>query len=182
MLSFTCIVTQVLFSGSDFWLTLWTNSEERRGTSPLSNLTVQIQEGSYLNGTTNDVNKTFSNDWWKNPDTLTGIYVFTILIVSLFIFSMIRTIHFFLMCMISSVSLHNKMFQAVIRAQLLFFDRNPVGNMIALVIKLNLYSYLRKKKLGRVLNRFAKDIGCMDEMLPSAFYDVITVTKSDLLT
>ena len=29
--------------------------------------------------------------------------------------------------------------------------------------------------LGRVLNRFTKDVGCMDDMLPSAFFDVITV-------
>lgn len=35
--------------------------------------------------------------------------------------------------------------------------------------------------LGRILNRFAKDIGCMDEMLPSAFFDVITVNNFAVL-
>lgn len=45
----------------------------------------------------------------------------------------------------------------------------------SLRILLNQYFYKCCFIPGRVLNRFAKDIGCMDEMLPSAFFDVITV-------
>ena len=30
--------------------------------------------------------------------------------------------------------------------------------------------------LGRILNRFSKDIGSMDEQLPPAFFDVLTVS------
>jgi hypothetical protein len=33
----------------------------------------------------------------------------------------------FIACIISSINLHNKMFQAVIRSPLQFFDDNPVG-------------------------------------------------------
>ena len=32
---------------------------------------------------------------------------------------------------------------------------------------------------GRILNRFSKDIGCIDELLPPAFYDMFTVSSSD---
>jgi len=39
--------------------------------------------------------------------------------------------------------------------------------MVLLIISLNLS--------GRILNRFSKDIGCMDEMLPATFFDVITI-------
>ena len=28
---------------------------------------------------------------------------------------------------------------------------------------------------GRILNRFSKDMGSMDELLPPAFFDVLTV-------
>jgi len=28
---------------------------------------------------------------------------------------------------------------------------------------------------GRILNRFSKDIGCMDELLPPTFFDVFAV-------
>ena len=31
---------------------------------------------------------------------------------------------------------------------------------------------------GRILNRFSKDIGCMDDMLPPTFYEMIEVFLS----
>uniref|UniRef100_A0A4W2CUZ4 ATP binding cassette subfamily C member 4 n=1 Tax=Bos indicus x Bos taurus TaxID=30522 RepID=A0A4W2CUZ4_BOBOX len=48
----------------------------------------------------------------------------------------------------SSQTLHNKMLKSILRAPVLFFDRNPAG---------------------RILNRFSKDIGHMDDSLPSSF-------------
>lgn len=130
------LMAQILFSGSDFWLTLWTNSEERRArdrsfTDNSSILTNSSSEENPFN-VTEVIDPfagpaPFTGDWWKDPDTYTGVYVFTILIVGVFVFTMIRTIHYFLMCMTSSVNLHNNMFQSVIRAPLLFFDQNPVG-------------------------------------------------------
>lgn len=137
-----CIFTQVLFSGSDFWLTLWTNAEENRARMKNasmeafdfvedSNSSNVVQDGTYGNAT-------FTFDWWRSPDTFTGIYVFTILITSVFIFSMVRTIHYFIMCMFSSVNLHNRMFESIIRAPLLFYDRNPVGNTVSLLTHLQI--------------------------------------------
>ena len=131
-MSLTCLFTQFLFSGSDYWLTLWTNAEEFRARTAGNfslNASSLVPENDANNAT--DVVEErgiFTGDWWREPDTYTGVYVFTILIICVFIFSMIRTIHYFLMCMISSINLHNRMFQCVIRAPLLFFDQNPVGN------------------------------------------------------
>ena len=48
----------------------------------------------------------------------------------------------------SSMSLHNLMLSAVVKAPVLFFDTNPVG---------------------RVLNRFSRDINIMEELLPEVF-------------
>jgi ABC-type multidrug transport system fused ATPase/permease subunit len=53
---------------------------------------------------------------------------------------------------LASESLHNAMLRAVVRAPVLFFDQNP---------------------LGRVLNRFAKDIGCVDDVLPMVLFDFV---------
>ncbi|KAK7893415.1 hypothetical protein WMY93_022567 [Mugilogobius chulae] len=50
----------------------------------------------------------------------------------------------------SSQSLHNSMFSAVLRCPVRFFDINPIG---------------------RILNRFSKDIGQMDSVLPITFED-----------
>ena len=152
LLAASCIVTQVLFSGTDYWLTLWTDAEEVRASnssdSPTSNETRNSTEAD-------DSLPARSTSWMDNIDTQKGVYVYTILLVGLFIFSMIRSVHFFVTCMSTSINLHNNMFDSVIRAPVLFFDKNPIG---------------------RILNRFTKDIGCMDEMLPSAFFDVIIVS------
>uniref|UniRef100_A0A7N8XKF2 ATP-binding cassette, sub-family C (CFTR/MRP), member 4 n=1 Tax=Mastacembelus armatus TaxID=205130 RepID=A0A7N8XKF2_9TELE len=51
-------------------------------------------------------------------------------------------------------SLHNRMFNAIIRTPVCFFDINPIG---------------------RVLNRFSKDIGQLDSNLPWTFVDFIQV-------
>ena len=48
----------------------------------------------------------------------------------------------------SSEKLHDKMTVAVLKAPVLFFDTNPVG---------------------RIMNRFSKDIGTMDDLLPNSF-------------
>lgn len=45
-------------------------------------------------------------------------------------------------------NLHNKMTLSTIKAPVLFFDTNPAG---------------------RIQNRFAKDVGCMDDVLPLIF-------------
>ena len=38
--------------------------------------------------------------------------------------------------------------------------------------------YIFAFNIGRILNRFSKDMGSMDELLPPAFFDVLTVRKS----
>ncbi|XP_037120770.1 multidrug resistance-associated protein 4-like isoform X2 [Syngnathus acus] len=50
----------------------------------------------------------------------------------------------------STQTLHNRMFKAVLRTPVHFFDVNPIG---------------------RILNRFSKDISQMDSMLPLTFVD-----------
>uniref|UniRef100_A0AC11D434 Uncharacterized protein n=1 Tax=Ovis aries TaxID=9940 RepID=A0AC11D434_SHEEP len=52
----------------------------------------------------------------------------------------------------ASQTLHNKMLESILRAPVLFFNRNSIG---------------------RILNRFSKDIGHMDDLLPQIFQDFI---------
>ena len=54
----------------------------------------------------------------------------------------------------ASEKLHNKMVLSVIKAPLLYFDKTPVG---------------------RILNRFSKDIGSIDDILPPKFLTSIEV-------
>ncbi|KAJ8030792.1 hypothetical protein HOLleu_27302 [Holothuria leucospilota] len=91
-------------------------------------------------------------------------YIYSVFIFLLLVISFIRTIWLFQICVNSSKNLHNQMFAAIIRTHMQFFDTNPVG---------------------RILNRFSKDIGFMDESLPVAFSDfnqVFFQTLASLIT
>ena len=63
-------------------------------------------------------------------------------------FGIIRAFTFLLVSQRCSERLHDKMVVAVLEAPVLFFDSNPVG---------------------RIMNRFSKDVGCMDEVLPKTY-------------
>ena len=77
------------------------------------------------------------------------------LVSTSFIFAFIRAygvLSFSLRC---SEYLHDRMVVAVLKAPVLFFDSNPVG---------------------RILNRFSKDVGCIDEVLPKTLLMSIQLT------
>ena len=78
----------------------------------------------------------------------TDLAVYGCLVGAAFVFACIRAYAFLLASLRCSERLHDKMVKATVQAPLLFFDTNPVG---------------------RILNRFSKDIGCMDELLPKVF-------------
>ncbi|XP_054272057.1 probable multidrug resistance-associated protein lethal(2)03659 [Macrosteles quadrilineatus] len=84
----------------------------------------------------------------------TCIIVFTVLIAATIVISLTRSFMFFYMCTRSSMWLHNHMFASVTRATMRFFHTNPAG---------------------RILNRFTKDMGAVDEMLPSSLLDVLQI-------
>ena len=54
----------------------------------------------------------------------------------------------------ASKNLHNQMFNGISYAHMYFFNTNPSG---------------------RILNRFSKDMGQIDEILPAVMIDVIQV-------
>nr|XP_020747155.1 multidrug resistance-associated protein 4-like [Odocoileus virginianus texanus] len=78
--------------------------------------------------------------------------VYSGLTVSAVLFGITRSLLIFYILVNSSRTLHNKMLEAILRAPVLFFNTNPIG---------------------RILNRFSKDIGHMDDLLPLIFLDFI---------
>ena len=82
----------------------------------------------------------------------TNLTIYGGLFAASFILGIIRAYIFFLICLRCSERLHDKMVVALLKAPVFFFDSNPVG---------------------RILNRFSKDVGCMDELLPRQFLSTI---------
>ncbi|XP_078347322.1 ATP-binding cassette sub-family C member 4-like [Oculina patagonica] len=78
----------------------------------------------------------------------TNLTIYSSLVAGSLTFALIRAYGFFLVSLRCSERLHDKMVVAILQAPVLFFDSNPVG---------------------RILNRFSKDVGCLDEQLPKTF-------------
>ncbi|GBN11356.1 Multidrug resistance-associated protein 4, partial [Araneus ventricosus] len=175
------IATQVLFNGSDFWLTAWTNLEQRKYNvkdcwNDVNGTKVDLNETGQYNFTYGVFDRDFFNVNFGNASEgcfkLTSNYrideadaasrvntpyhlsVYAGLVLIVFLLSLLRTIGFFHMCMKASRNLHNKMFRCVLRSPVAFFDSNPVG---------------------RVLNRFSKDVGVIDETMPMAALDATII-------
>nr|XP_058898292.1 ATP-binding cassette sub-family C member 4 isoform X4 [Kogia breviceps] len=123
------IAAQVAYVLQDWWLSYWANEQSA------VNVTVNGQ---------GNVTEKLDLYWYL------GIY--SGLTVSAVLFGLARSLLVFYVLVSSSQTLHNQMFESILRAPVLFFDRNPVG---------------------RILNRFSKDIGHMDDLLPLTFLDFI---------
>ncbi|XP_017911776.1 PREDICTED: multidrug resistance-associated protein 4-like, partial [Capra hircus] len=78
--------------------------------------------------------------------------IFSGLTVSTLLFGVTRCLLALYILVNSSQTLHNKMLKSILRAPVSFFDRNPEG---------------------RILNCFSKDIGHMDDLLPSSFQEYV---------
>ncbi|XP_012274704.1 probable multidrug resistance-associated protein lethal(2)03659 [Orussus abietinus] len=132
------VLTQFFASLNDFFIPILVGSEERR---------------NYLNtlNTTENVTRVTENSGYEDflPFT-TYIYIYSTIVIAIFIIGIVRSLTFYTLCMRCSQRLHDMMFGALIRTGMRFFDTNPSG---------------------RILNRFSKDMGAIDELLPKAILD-----------
>ncbi|KAJ8920888.1 hypothetical protein NQ315_015681 [Exocentrus adspersus] len=82
------------------------------------------------------------------------IWIYTVIIVATAVAAVTRSLTFFTICMRASMRLHDRMFTSIIHASMRFFNTNTSG---------------------RILNRFSKDLGAVDELLPYALMDTTQI-------
>ena len=92
-----------------------------------------------------------SHDWKNQTDKL---YIYGAILAGSFVLSVTIETVLINALLNSSKHLHNSMMSAVLKAPVLFFDTNPVG---------------------RIINRFSRDIGIMDELLPDVFLQAVEI-------
>lgn len=73
--------------------------------------------------------------------------------------SIVRTVSYFVICMRSSVNLHNRVFSSLIQAPIVFFNRTPVGI---------------------IMNRVSRDLGIIDDLLPPTAFEAIEIMGNSL--
>lgn len=98
-------------------------------------------------------------DYFIPLDTDTCLYIYGGIIISIFFITITRSMTFYKLCMRSSQNLHDKMFYSIVNTKMRFFNTNPSG---------------------RILNRFSKDIGAVDELLPKVLLDSAQIILSML--
>uniref|UniRef100_A0A5G2R7R0 Uncharacterized protein n=1 Tax=Sus scrofa TaxID=9823 RepID=A0A5G2R7R0_PIG len=84
------------------------------------------------------------------PDPVWYLTAYSVLTAGTVLFGITRSLLMFYILVNSSQTFHNKMLESILRAPVLFFNRNPAG---------------------RILNRFSKDTGHMDDLLPQIIQD-----------
>ncbi|XP_061546477.1 multidrug resistance-associated protein 4 [Phycodurus eques] len=109
------------------------------------------EQGKLNNNSTVGLNMT---KVYKELDLEFYLGIYGGLTAATIIFGFVRTLLMFNMLVRCTQALHNNMFTAILRTHVRFFDVNPIG---------------------RVLNRFSKDIGQLDSIMPWTFVDFIQV-------
>ncbi|XP_041637493.1 multidrug resistance-associated protein 4 [Cheilinus undulatus] len=128
------ILAQVAYIMQDWWLAYWADQQEK------------LSENSTISQNGQNITQQLDLDFYL------GIYGG--LTIATIIFGFLRNLVLFNVLVRCAQSLHNRMFDAILRTHVRFFDINPIG---------------------RVLNRFSKDIGQLDSNMPWTFVDFIQV-------
>ncbi|XP_046989445.1 ATP-binding cassette sub-family C member 4-like isoform X1 [Schistocerca americana] len=199
-LALFCLLAQLSSTGADYWVSFWTNQEEARvklleanisaSFSHVQNITDYVSTEDTFTGlfsafldpnNTESVTAQWKNDTARNVSFETyseenlnvigtnfnaasgehlltrdqHIIIYTVFVLGCLVITTYRAMLFFKVCMNSSQGLHNRMFNSVLKGSMRFFDSNPSG---------------------RVLNRFSKDMGAVDELLPKALLDSMQIS------
>ncbi|XP_011505751.1 PREDICTED: probable multidrug resistance-associated protein lethal(2)03659 [Ceratosolen solmsi marchali] len=149
----TLIFTQIATSGTDFWLSYWTNMEDMRfniNTSSSSlnityNLNFNFENVSEFNIPTEEI---------KLLSTEEAIYIYAIVLCICTFLCLTRSYLIIRICMKASKRLHKLMFSNILHSSMNFFNKNPSG---------------------RIMNRFSKDTGAMDELLSRNYTEAIQI-------
>lgn len=82
------------------------------------------------------------------------VWAYAVVVSATIVFSLWFELYGFTIMIQGSTKLHNQMVRSVMRSPLKFFHMNPTG---------------------RILNRFAKDQGMVDDLLPNVFVEVMAI-------
>ncbi|XP_049821979.1 ATP-binding cassette subfamily C member 4 isoform X2 [Aethina tumida] len=130
------LVCQVFYSLADFWLVVWTKDEVNR------NIT-KIEFANMTEAIPKYVYEIFVTKSITATDL--NLITYSTIIVLAILFSALRMFSTGRFIWKASTNLHSKMFNSLLKAPIIFFNTHPSG---------------------QILNRFSKDIGVTDQLLP----------------
>ncbi|XP_070538811.1 ATP-binding cassette sub-family C member 4-like [Ptychodera flava] len=153
--------TQALYVATDWVLSSWVDSNEVYLETNDANETLFFNDTMDMgevrpiyNASGNGVNISLELQVPKvgavAEENKNFLFLYTSLVAASLLFGLIRSISLFLGAVNASRNLHSQMFDAIMHTYISFFDSNATG---------------------RILNRFSKDVGIMDDLLPFSLVD-----------
>ncbi|CAG2121470.1 unnamed protein product, partial [Medioppia subpectinata] len=133
----------------------------RAGAGPLLLLTIILS--AIVSQTITSYSDIYVSQWTKNETNINattdgfivsqmnGIIIYSSIIILIFVALVVRCLAFFRFAVNASTNLHNTIFSRLMTAPIAFFDINPIG---------------------RILNRFTKDLVIVDEPLPGCVFEI----------
>ena len=146
------IVSQILIVSADYWVSNWASKED---IDMLQKLNFTHNSTSCHGSKCNYMELFIQNNLSIYEARSYNYKIYLILISAALVMNLIKCVLFFVLSVRSSKNLHKSMFKSVLCTAIRFFDVNP---------------------LGRVINRFSKDIGLLDEVIPLTVFDFAFVT------
>lgn len=109
---------------------------------------------------------TYTNisDYICNVTNKERLYVYTGIVGAVIPISFLTAFFLYLLTILSSRVLHNNMLGALLRTHTYFFDANPSGEIAKTILTSHIPSM--NFHAGRILNRFSKDVGNLDDVIP----------------
>ncbi|XP_034944749.1 multidrug resistance-associated protein 4-like [Chelonus insularis] len=149
------LMSQAATSGADYWLSYWTSLESIKVCLNNSLETCKFTKSQYETMVNTPLFTSLSlldeNGYLRTEN---AIYIYTVCIITCIVFVIWRSLFLMKICMNASQRLHDHMFYNIIQATMYFFNVNPSG---------------------RILNRFSKDVGAMDELLPRTMLEAAQI-------
>ncbi|XP_066250978.1 ATP-binding cassette sub-family C member 4-like [Euwallacea similis] len=166
------VIAQIGCSACDLWSAFWSNQEEMRR---LENAQIQLLDSSTPGANVTSysyASPSFNATFLGLPydsifdqlqinylvysllKTHIAMSIYGSLVILVILLTIARSILFFNASMKASKNIHSSMFHCLLQAPMKFFDENPSG---------------------RVLNRFSKDMGAIDEILPKALLEAMQI-------
>ncbi|KAG1715018.1 Multidrug resistance-associated protein 4 [Nymphon striatum] len=157
LILFTSLLLNIIYSlivvGFDYWIKLWTEAEDQKKSF--------INNGNLIGSTDHDgfsLNSLLQNRW----NSLLVLLVISVLLVLFSIPTVMFDISF---CIRAARNLHDRMFGKLLHAPIKFFNCNPIGKCLYCI-----------QVICEILNRFTKDIGHIDELIPKEYQEVMQDT------
>ncbi|CAM1297595.1 ABCC4 (predicted), partial [Pycnogonum litorale] len=165
MIAFLALASSAFNNGSDYWLKIWVENANKLGSlHENENHGKKITESTSKNWNSSSDCLKFTSFFSNATCSSSQAYfldVFVLLVFLNILFITLSCVYNSTICMRSTRKLHDTMFDRMLHVPMYFFNMNPIG---------------------RILNRFAKDVGNVDDQLPHVFRNFVAMVAFSIVS